>query len=917
FELSQTFRFDFPNLDPNTQVKVRSRVASRAIQTPSNFTVELLGTSAATNIAIDGVTGNYVQDFARIRTADISGFSTSSELNVRLTYDKPTSTSSGWLDYLELNVRRQLQMIGNQLFFRDFNSVGNGVARFELTSSNTGLTVWDVTDPVNVRKQSISQSANLLTFNTAVDELKEFVAFRDDEFPIPQFSGRVENQNLHNTPAVDMIVITHPRFAAQAEELAEFHRQEDDLTVFVTDIFSVYNEFSSGAQDITAIKDYMKMFYDRAGSDTTKIPRYLLLFGDGSYDYKDRVQGNTNFIPSFQSVNSMVSVQSYVTDDYFVLLDDSESSLVSDLVDIGVGRLPVRNVREAQNIVSKIRNYYSPASKGAWRNNIAFVADDEDANIHMRDANTLSKLVENINPAYNINKIFVDAFPQRSGAGGARYPDVNEAINQRMDLGALIMYYIGHGGEVGWGHERFLEVPDINSWDNGARLPLYVTATCEFSRFDDPQRTSAGEFVFLNPSGGGIGLLTTTRLVYSTPNKELAEAFNNVAFLPLPSGDRPRLGDITRITKLNGPKNINSRCFMLLGDPALQLAYPEFNVVTTNMPDTIRALDKVKVSGYVADAQGQVNTGFNGTIFPLIYDKAKTIVCLNNDGLAQGPFSYTEHQNVLFKGKATVQNGLFEYEFIVPKDVAFAFAEGRISYYAENGQTDANGAFQEFIIGGVSDNPVQDENGPRVELFLNNESFVTGGLTNETPDLFAKLFDETGINTSGNGIGHDLVAVLDENTAQSIVLNDYYESDIDSYQSGKVLYPMSELEEGRHTLRMKAWDVNNNSGEAITEFVVAKEADLAVDHILNYPNPFTTNTGFFFEHNQPGQPLDVRIQIFTVSGKLVKTLDGQYATSGRIGPISWDGRDEYGDKIGRGVYIYSLRVTSPTGDNVN
>lgn len=914
------FGFNFPDIDLSAPALVRARVAGRCPTGQSSYSISVDGSSASSE-NFTAANSCYTCTYAYTRDVETTFNPTGSTPSVTVALDQATTTSQAWLDYLEISVRRKLNMSTDMMPFRDRASLGQGVAEYQFTYGEDPIRVWDVTDPSNALEQEIDHDAK--AFRVDTDTLHEFVAFTGNVHPEPSYHGTIGNQNLHAWDDIDMVIVTHPRFKAQAEELAEFHRSgatvpaAEHITVGVATTTQVYNEFSSGAQDITAIKDLMRMLYVNAGSDTTKFPRYLLLFGDGSYDMKDRITGNTNMVPTYQSHNSWKPTDSYTSDDYFGILDENESDKTTDVVDLGIGRLPVKSVSEAQAAVAKIKHYYDTRSFGAWRNWVAFIGDDEDSNIHMRDANRLALRVDTANPEFNIDKIFFDAYPQTSTSGGERYPAVADAIDIRMDKGALIVSYVGHGGELGWAHERVLEISQINRWDNYDRLPLFVTATCEFSRYDDPQRTSAGELVFLNPSGGGIGLLTTTRLVFSTPNFQLANQFFNNAFKPLDeAGTMPTLGDLGLITKINGPLTLNSRNFTLLGDPALTLAYPKYGVVTTAVPDTIKALSKVTVTGYVVDAEGVKLDQFNGTIYPTVFDKATAVETLSNDGFAA--YSFSLRKNILFKGKASVTNGDFTFTFVVPRDINYSFGAGKISYYFDNGSSDGNGYTEEFSIGGSEANSGTDDEGPEAELYMNDEQFVFGGITDEQPDLLAHVFDENGINTVGSGIGHDIVAVLDANTSKAIVLNDFYEAELDSYQRGSIRYPFSELEDGPHTLSLKVWDVYNNSTDAYTEFVVAQDAELALSHVLNYPNPFTTNTGFYFEHNRPGQSLDVKIQIFTVSGKLVRTLDSYVSTDGfRVGPIQWNGLDDYSDKIGKGVYIYKLRVLAPDGKSAD
>ena len=449
-------------------------------------------------------------------------------------------------------------------------------------------------------------------------------------------------------------------------------------------------------------------------------------------------------------------------------------------------------------------------------------------------------------------------------------------------------------------------------------MPLMLTATCEFSRFDDPDRTSAGEYCLLNPNGGAIGLMTTVRLAFSGLNFALNTAFYNHAFTPMIDGRMPHIGDLYRLTKRDILFNRQYMNFVILGDPALRLAYPEQTVYTSSInsnsltitsSDTLKALKKITITGFIGDKLGNKITSFNGVVFPTVFDKEIKLTTLGNDsGSLIDTFKI--QKNIIYKGKSVVTNGDFTFSFLVPKDISYSFGKGKISYYAHNGVHDANGYYDKVIIGGSEKNAVVDNKGPEIRLFLNDEKFVSGGTTNETPKIYALVIDSSGINTVGNGIGHDLVAVIDAKSGNPIILNDYYVANLNTYQSGKIRYGFNELAEGKHTLSLKVWDVQNNSSTAYTDFIVAKEANLALSHILNYPNPFTTKTKFFIEHNQCCTSLKVLIQVYTISGKVVKSINQTINNQGfRFDGIEWDGKDDFGDKLARGVYIYRVSVT--------
>ncbi len=933
---SYNFSFSFPNIDMSSPATIKANIASKYTGNSTytiNGNVISIAQSTSDIYAITGSTCFSNNPSGPLVTVNIT---------------KQTADAIGWLDYVEVNVRRQLSMSGNQMIFRDAQSVGSGnIAQYSI-ASNTPIQIWDVTDPTNAYSQlSIANNATY-QFTLPSDILRQFIAFTGSSYNTPTAIGLIENQDLHGLTNKNLIIIVHPDFYNEAMQLAAYHENTDLITSNVVTTNQIYNEFSSGAQDATALRDFVKMFYDK-GADPTELPKYLLLFGDGSYDNKHRFPNNTNYIPTYESVESQSFTGSYVSDDFFACLDDNEGNMTDgiDAVDLGVGRFPVKSKAEAQTALNKIfaykrtgvpptlasaANSCSSSTTGSpfgdWRNTLCFIGDDEDGGLHEgatgQGADQLAQMVIDSAKDFNVDKIYFDAYVQVATPGGDRYPDVADAINKRVEKGALIMNYTGHGGEVGLAHERVVEVSQINSWKNINNMPFWVTATCELSRFDDPERTSAGEYIFLNPTGSGIGLLTTTREAFASPNFVINTNFYNVVLTPV-NGKMPTLGDVDFYVKnhTNG-NNSYGRNFTLLGDPAMTLNYPKLDVstdtvntnrVTSNSSDTLKALSRVTVSGFVRDHNHAILTNYNGVLYPTVFDKPQNITTLGNDPTSP-IWTFKLQKNVLFKGKVIVTNGYFKFTFIVPKDIAYQYGIGRISYYAENGNEDANGYYEKVIIGGSNASAVADIVGPEVKLYMNDAKFVFGGMTNEKPDLYSILKDENGINTVGNGIGHDITAVLDGNTTNSLVLNDYYQSDLNSYKSGSIRYPFNDLADGKHSLKLKVWDVYNNSSETYTEFIVAKSAELALSHVLNYPNPFTTRTQFYFEQNQCCQTLDVQILIFTISGKLVKTIDQFVSTQGfRSDPIEWDGRDDYGDKIGRGVYIYRVKVKNNDGSS--
>jgi hypothetical protein len=919
--------FTFPNLVSSEPIRVEAVMALRAAQS-ARFNLTINGQEHSSSVASGtrvGTADDYVVNYANSAVLEKTYNVDSDNISCRIEYPHPGgATSEGWLDYIEVNARRQLTMTGDQMDFRDINSLDQASTTYRLNlPSGTGLTIWDISNPLHPVLQEFSSSGNRAIFGVAGAALHEFIAFRSDAaLYSAEAIGAVENQNLHALgEEVDMLIVYPAEFERAARQLAEHRREHSGLNVVTATTEQIYNEFSSGRQDPTAIRDMCRMLYDRSESFD-----YLLLFGDGSFDARgiEEELAGTNFVPTYQQ-DSYNSIQAFPADDYYGILTNTSSNPLAGRLNVAVGRIPVAAEVAADSAVQKIIHYdTSPRAFGDWRNRLVFVGDDEDNNRHTIDANRIADNVQKSHPDFNVDKIFLDAYPQVSSSGGDRFPAANEALNNSVFKGTLAMVYLGHGGPKGWAQERVLDIPDIRSWRNYDNLILLITATCSFTGYDDPAFVSAGEEAFLNPRGGAIALMTTTRPVYASANAELTDSTMANIFA-ITDGHALTLGQAMRRAKnsdLNSSFFVNnSRKFTLIGDPAIRIPLPEYFVTTTRIDgkdisetslDTLRAFQKVNIEGMITDQNGQLMESFNGEVFPTIFDKNLEIRTLGQDAQSRA-YDFKVRKNVIFKGKASVSNGHFQFTFVVPKDINFSYGPGKISYYASDAGSmiDANGAYERIVIGGTSPGGFNDTQGPEVEVFMNTEDFVFGGITGEDPTLLVKLKDDNGINIVGNSIGHDLEGVLNDDTENTYVLNDFYEAETDDYRSGAVRYPLYDLPDGKHRIRVKAWDIANNSSEGYTEFVVASSAEIALEHVLNYPNPFTDQTCFQFDHNMSGQQLNVQVQIYTISGRLVKTLQQSMLSDGAIrldDCIPWDGRDEFGDRLARGVYLYKVKV---------
>ncbi len=929
YNLQYTYPYDATGIITNSDIVLRSACIGRS-SAASSFNIYF------NNVAIGShnfTTPAYFENpnaeypyVGELKTElfkiNSSAINNSSNISIKYVFNKAgRSEARGYHDYFEIFAQKRLRLYSNQTSFRSIPSLNYNISEFKISGTQGTEILWDITDPLYVKKQNYSFTADTVSFSTNTGTLKEFVIFNINNLSGPVYNGKVANQNLHGIIAPNIpenLIITTEEFEDAANQLAQFHKSYDNQDCYVVTVKKIYNEFSSGAQDITAIRDFIKMVYDRSSLGDSL--HYVTLFGDCSVDYKDRLTNNTNFVPTYESRESLHPIFSYSSDDYYGFMDSYEGEWIEKLsgdatLDLGIGRLPVKTTAEAYAIVDKIKTYKSNQSLGKWRNRITLVADNQyNSNLHLNSAEILSNKLEQNYPHYNINKVYLAAYPMVYSPSGTTCPAAAEVIQNDIDKGIFLLNYTGHGGELQLAQENILNTTIISKWKNIDQLPFIVAATCQFGRYDYPAVVSGIETAVLSASGGAIGSLASTRPVYSNTNEAINVAFYNAVFQK--KGNRyQRLGEIMQPTKNKSNSGINNRNYALLADPALTLNYPIEEIVLTRVngmdvtgiiSDTIKALEKVKLEGEVRSG-GSIIEDYNGVLTLTLYDKKNTITTLEN------PITSVRLQNsLIYDGPASIKNGKFSLEFVIPKDISYQYSNGKASFYASNfpALRDAKGASFNLVIGGTNKNAAEDNTPPVIKSFLNDDSFVFGGSTGSNPKLIIKLFDENGINLASAGIGHEISMTID-NSNEIIYLNEFYSSNLDDYKNGTVNYPLKNLTPGNHSIKIKAWDTYNNSAEAYLEFVVVNNESITLDHILNYPNPFSTNTEFHFDHNRAGEDIDVMIQIYTVSGKLVKTISNRlYTSPSHVSGIHWDGRDEFGDKIGKGVYVYKLNVKS-------
>lgn len=939
--------FVFPDLIIEEPAKLVALVAGRA-ESKRSFSLladdEIVSVGTVSSVDLTSNEGFFARDLTLQGKKLVSG----DEVKVGVRFANIEESDKAYLDCITINVRRSLKIDKNILFFRDEKSVGNSVtSRFTIQNANANTLVWDVTDINKIVNQKTTLSGSSLEFKSETGTLHEFVAFDiTADYPKPELvnddnKGKVPSQNLRGQKTVNYIIVTAKEFKEQAERLAQYHRNNSGLTVLVVTPEEIFNEFSSGMPDVSAIRDFFRYQYENSKGDDSL--RYVLLFGDGSYNNHMNIEGNTNYILTYESTESLHMGSSYVTDDFYGLLDESDDNInCRGKMEIGIGRFPVRiidgDASEAEIVVNKTINYHQ-SEKADWMNSFCFMGDDSsdgsyDGIPHMKQSNDLANSVGSKLIGADIKKIFLDAYQQKTSSSGPSYPDAQKELMNTLNKGVLVWNYTGHGGPGGITAEKVFQVYDVDNLKNKNKPFLFVTASCQVSRYDNVNMenvnsitpiNSCGEALLLYPDAGAIALFSTTRVVFAGLNSKLNGYLYNHLFEKDTKGERKRFGEVIREAKNDTDESPeeeeNKLNFALLGDPALILQYPEFKVFTDSINhkptsydlDTIKAYQEVTVSGHVAYNDNSEIGNFNGFVYPKVFDKEISITTLGNDD-GVPIFTYLDRKNLVYKGKARVVNGKFSFSFIVPVDISYKIGLGKICYYAENDSVDAQGSFADFYIGGTSNDVIIDNNGPQIDLYMNDESFKEGGMTNKSPMLYAKLSDDNGINTTGNGIGHDITGVLDEDHSNLLLLNDFYEATEDDSKSGNVKFQFINLTKGEHSLYFKAWDIFNNSSDAVINFNVNDADGTIIEKVICFPNPAHSQVSFQYTHNVPNEIHNVVLEVFDITGRLVLKKEFSNMETGFISKlIEWDLSNVSGDALKSGVYPYRIKVSTSLG----
>lgn len=923
---SRDFSFTVPGITQDDAIITMRFIAKTSSRTPVTLEVgdERLNLSISAPVQYETYTAAVADSGSIVWRGEKN-----ERVNMNVTYGK-SGDENAHLDYIRFQMRRALRLYDSQTAFRSTDAIGN-VSRFQVGDASSSTIVFEITDTQAPKLVSTALDGSTLSFSiSASSQLREFVAFDKNRLNnTPIIVGEINPQDLHGMELPNMVIIVPNAFTSQAERLAEEHRKRDGLKVAVINPEAIYNEFSSGMPEATAYRRMLKMFYDRS-TDTNAL-QYLLLFGDGAFDnrgltheWSQNSSLLSNMLLTYQSENS-INIYSYTSDDYFgVLEDNSGRNLASDRMCIGIGRLPVRTYTEARAAVDKIISYMDNTLPGDWKNNITFMADDgsnadTDKQIHMRQANELAQIVQENYPEFCINKLYFDAYTKERTGGNASYPDVESNLQKQLRNGVMILNYVGHGNTTSLSDEHVVTQSAIQQY-NYPYLPLWITATCDFTRFD-ALSTSAGESVFLNEKSGGIALFTTTRTVFSGNNANINRALINNLFEKDENGKHLTLGTIIRNAKQALSGDDNKLKFLLIGDPALRLAYPDYEIAVTKIngtpideagTPTIRALERVTVSGEVRTPSGVKDPQFSGSLDITVFDSQQTITTLDNFGTGTH-FTYTDYPNTLYIGNDSVQQGEFSFTFTVPKDISYSNDFGKMNLYAFNAtdSIEAHGSFRDFRVGGTSDTGSDDEAGPEIRyLYLNDTTFVDGGKVNATPLFVASLWDASGINITGSSIGHDMMLIIDNQVVKSYNLNDYYQLSGEE-GTGLVIFSIPELEPGVHTAEFKVWDVLNNSTTQTFSFEVVDDLEPQLIKLYAAPTPAREQVTFYLHHNLPESQLNVRIEVFDMAGRLRWNHEETGSSEAfKAYQLTWNLEGNNGTRLRPGIYIYRASLSS-------
>lgn len=928
-QLKLSYPININGLILSSPLKLLTRYAATTYQNPAYFNFSINDNVIKTT-SVPAVTGLLYDESAKIV---LDSFSYSLNINtnlnnpalVNISFQAENAAASGWVDYIEIKAKRKLGFWGaNSFGFRNLETASKEkLLQYQIQNADGNTDVWEVTNPSMPRKISTDFSANgLISFTHQADILHEFFAVKQQVYETPSLLGPMTNQNLVGMNVPDYIIISASNYLNAAKKLQNYHTTANGLKTAVINVNEIFNEFSGGQPSAVGIRNFVKHLLNKAATNNLAAPRYLLLFGIANYNINN--YNSATQIPVYESAGSTNVLTSYPSDDFYSIQNDNDD--INNFIGIkklaiATGRLPVRNAAEADTVVEKIINYQKNINGGAWKNKITWVADDGDGNLHLEDADEIARHLEQKNPNWNQKKIYLDLYAATKNIAGNSYPLVNSEITQSVNEGSLILNYTGHGNFARLAEEAVMSQTDLYQWNNAGKLPLMITASCDFAPYDQPQLSPFGFDALMKNNKGVIGLVAASRLVFAYSNKQINDHFVQQLLVPDTAGRFLTIGEALQKAKMQawaaGEDHMNAFKFSLLGDPAMRLTAPKYDISITSLnqktftgKDTLVAGSKYTIKGSVNN-KGITQIDFNGLLDFVLYDAATNKKTLANASSSKVT-TVAVQENVLFKGKVTVTKGKFTVDFLLPKEVSLQ-KNLKMQITAYNDFADAIAVYDNIIATEAAGLLMNDNLGPYVKIFLNDSNFVEGGWAAARSNLILNLADSGGIQTSGNALGHDIVLVIDNDYKNAVVLNNYFVADLDSYQKGKLNYALPFLAEGVHTIMVKVWDLLGNSTTKTIQFIVPASDIVNVKNLFNYPNPFSSHTQFSFELNKLGSPVEISLSIYNSMGNLLftKPLSGTYQANRVV--ANWDGTGIGSAQIQAGVYYYRLTIQDETG----
>lgn len=849
--------------------------------------------------------------------------------SIELTFTPGGTVSMASLNYISVAYERMLRMPASGWFC--FSSLSS---EFALANARDDMRIWEISRPGKASeiKYTISGGEAFWSMDNRSD--RTFVAWLPEAaLPAPKTVGTVSNQNLHAGEGAEMIIICPSEFSTEASRLADFHRTASDpLSVRIVDPQTIYNEFSSGAPDVSGLRKYLKMLYDRGLAGTGPSLRYVILMARTTLDNRRLSASAPSYptLPAWMPSSSAASLSDndgFCSDDFVAMLGDgSGADMRRDKLSVALGRIPVTSSDEASSIVDKIIQYAAGAHKTAWKQRFLFIADDGDAGEHLRQSEKMiSEFDHSDRQQHLVRKVYVDNYElQGNVAVMAR-----ETMYRHLEEGVVWWNYIGHANETSWTGEGLLTYTDINNMYL-RHWPFIYAATCDFLRFD-AELVSGAELLFKERYGGAIGVISAIRPVYIALSKYFSNAIGRALTVRDANGQLLAPGDIYMRAKndirnddekVPTPRADDNRLrYVFIGDPALKLATPSNIVRIDNIkglsplgPDQIilSAFEKARIEGSVTDPEGNVLSGFNGIMLIEIFDAERSFTTIGRgDQGKEEPFE--DYGERVYCGSTKVTDGHFTIDVAMPGELSQNFRPATMSLFAYSTESndEAIGLSRDFYVYGYDDTAAPDETAPKIDsMVLNHSTFKSGDTVNDSPMLIASVSDDTGINVSTAGVGRQMTAIIDGNKTFSD-LSYYYTPSSDGSPSGVINYPFDDLDTGAHTLTLRVWDTAGNSATSEIEFFVGESVAPKIYEVYSDANPAIDKANFYLRHDQPEVMATVEVSVYNLLGRKLwsNTVTGR-SDMFLTAPVTWNLCDESGRRVNRGIYLYRATITT-------